>query len=205
MSLSEQEPRRRSIRRATPGVLTCPACAGPLKADAKWCPACNFTGGDSMAMFSESPPPLLPILDAAGLLKDEDIRKIESARESLRRRFPQFQWRVCTVVLPPDTSLPLFGFWLLNACPLHADESADERAWTVLLLIDADSGQAAAVPGYAAEPFLSDDEWKAILSTMAKSWQSRRPAEAIVRFFETTRRELDFAWNRYGARRPNRN
>jgi hypothetical protein len=205
MSPSEQEPRLRSISRANPGVLTCPACGGPLKADAKWCPACNFTGGDSMAMFSESPPPLLPILDAAGLLKEEDIRKIESARETLRRRFPQFQWRVCTVSLPQDTSLPLFGFWLLNACPLHASESADERAWTILLLINADSGQAAAVPGYAAEPFLSDDEWKSIISSMAEPWQARQPAEAIVSFFNNTRRQLDFAWKRYGALRPHRN
>ncbi len=155
-------------------------------------------------MFSDSPPPLLPILDAAGLLKDNDIRKIESARDVLRRRFPQFHWRICTVSLPQDTSLPVFGFWLLNACPLHLNETEDERSWTILLLINADSGQAAAIPGYAAEPFFSDDEWGSILATMAEPWQARRPAEAIIRFFKSSRSRLDRAWKLYGARHPNR-
>lgn len=156
-----------------------------------------------MAMFAGEPPPLLPILDAVELLKQSDIRKIEAARESLRRRFPQFQWLICTVSLPPETSLPLFGFWLLNACPLHDKETIEHRASTILLLINAGSGQAAAIPAYAAEPYFSNDEWKTILATMAAPWRSGKPAEAIIRFFESSRSHLDRAWKSYGARRSN--
>jgi hypothetical protein len=156
-------------------------------------------------MFSDTPPPLLPILDAAGILKEGDLLKIESARESLCRRFPQFQWRVCTVILPPDASLSLFGFWLLNACPLMAEETLEDRASTVLLLINADSGQVAAVPGYAVESYLSDETWKLILSSMAEPWRSGKPAEAIVRFFTGTRSHLENAWKRSGTRISARN
>ncbi|MES2660066.1 MAG: TPM domain-containing protein [Verrucomicrobiota bacterium] len=201
MSVSAENTRRGSSRRVTPGVITCPACAGPLKPDAKWCLSCNFTGGDSMLIFPEPAPPLLPILDAAGIFEDRDLRKIEGARDSLVRRFPQFQLKIFTVCLPSETRLSLFGFWLLNACPFHENETLEERAWTILLLINAETGQAAVVPGYAAEPFLSDDEWKGILATMSGPWQAGKPAEAVVRFFKSSHEQLDRAWKRFGSRR----
>ncbi|MEO5917759.1 MAG: TPM domain-containing protein [Luteolibacter sp.] len=200
MSDPSETTRRSAPRRVTSGIITCPACAGPLKPDAQWCPACNFTGGDSMVIFPDPPPPLLPILDAAGIFKDRDLRKIESARDAVSRRFPQFQWRICSVGLPRETRLSLFGFWLLNACPFHENETLEERAWTILLLVNADTGQAAVIPGYAAEPFLSDDEWKTILATMAESWRAGKPADAIVRFFNGSREQLNRAWRRFGSR-----
>lgn len=153
-----------------------------------------------MRIFTDSPPPLLPILDAAGIFKDKDVRRIEAGRDALRRRFPQFQWRICTVCLTAETSLPLFGFWLLNACPFHENETLEERAWTILLLVNADSGQAAVVTGYAAEPFLSDEEWKDILATMSEPWRSGLPADAVLRFFKSSRYQLNRAWRRYGSR-----
>ncbi len=156
-------------------------------------------------MFSDPPPPLLPILDAAGILEESDLVNIGSARESLRGRFPQFHWRVCTVILPPASSLSLFGFWLLNACPLLDEETLESRASTVLLLINADSGQVAAVPGYAVESYLADETWKLILSSMAEPWRSGKPGEAIVRFFTSTRGHLEIAWKRYGTRISTRN
>lgn len=194
-----------SFRAASPGVITCPACGAGLRADSNWCPGCGFTGGDTVAMFPDCPPPFLPILDAAGILKPNDVRKIEAARDSLRRRFPQFHWQVCTVILSPETRLPVFGFWLLNVCPLGEMEAADDRASTILLLINADSGQAAVIPGYAAESCLSDDVWKAILTSMAGPWRDGNPAEAIIQFFVNTRSQLERAWKSYGVRHTARN
>jgi len=152
-----------------------------------------------MAMFPEAPPPLLPILDAMGSLKKRELRKIEGARDKLMKRFPQFQWRVCMVGLPVETSLPLFGFWLLNACPLHELETAEQRTWTVLLLINADHGNVAVTSGYAAEPCMSDDEWQAVLADMVKPWNAGNPAAAICRFFKSTQRHLERNWKRFGS------
>jgi len=157
-----------------------------------------------MELFPDPPPPLLPILDAAGILNEREIGRIEAARDRLRRRFPQFQWRVCTVVLPPESNLSIFGFWLLNACPLHSKETAEDRASTVLLLINAGTGQVSAVRGYAAESCLSDDDWKAILETMAEPWRTGDPVEAVIRFFKITHIHLERAWKIYGARHPDR-
>jgi hypothetical protein len=157
-----------------------------------------------MDLFPEAPPPLLPILDAAGILSERDVWKIEAARDKLRRRFPQFHWRVCTVVLPAESDLLVFGFWLLNVCPLHGNESAEDRAATVLLLINAGTGQVAAVPGYAVESVLSDENWKTVLATMAAPWRDGQPVDAVIRFFNHARIHLERAWKSYGARRSAR-
>jgi hypothetical protein len=195
---------RSPSRAGSSGVNTCPACAGPLKVDSNWCPGCHFTGGDTVAMFPDNPPPFLPILDAAGILKPADLGKIEAARDRLCRRFPQFHWRICTVILPPETRLAVFGFWMLNACPLDENETPEARAATIFLLINADSGQAAVIPGYAAESCLSDDGWKEVLASMAGPWRAGAPAEAIVRFFKSTRSRLELVWKSYGIRKSAR-
>ncbi|MEO8617620.1 MAG: hypothetical protein ABI600_21000 [Luteolibacter sp.] len=153
-------------------------------------------------MFSDSPPPLLPILDVVGILNPSEVKKIETSRESLRRRFPQLHWRVCCVCLPPETGLSVFGFWLLNACPLYDKETSEERAWTVLLLIDVKSCLAAAIPGYAAETCLGDDKWQESLNAMAIPWKAGKTADAVVAFFENCRKQLDEAWKHHGARHP---
>lgn len=106
--------------------------------------------------------------------------------------------------LPPETKLPLFGFWLLNACPLHEKETSEERAWTVLLLIDVASGRAAAVPGYAAESCINDDDWQKALSSMGHRWESGNTADAVVEFFKSSRSHLDESWKRDGSRRANK-
>lgn len=157
-----------------------------------------------MDLFPEAPPPLLPVLDAAGILNERDVWKIEAARDKLRRRFPQFHWRVCTVILPPESNLSLFGFWLLNVCPLHGRETEENRASTVLLLINAGTGQVSAVRGYAVESCLSDDGWKAILETMAGPWRTGDPVEAVIRFFKNSGVHLERAWKTYGARHSDR-
>jgi TPM domain len=144
----------------------------------------------------------LMILDAAGIFPERDVWKIEAARDKLSRRFPQFHWRVCTVVVPLETNLSVFGFWLLNVCPLNGQETAADRAATVLLLINAGTGQVAAIPGYAVESILSDENWKAILATMAGPWQDGQPVEAVIRFFKSTRIHLERLWKNHGMRRP---
>lgn len=184
--------RQQSGRRPASGPV-CPACAAPLAANSQRCPSCKFTGADSMALFSD-PPPLLPLLDAAELWSDADVRLIEAARGKLRRRFPQFRFHVCSVMLPPETSLPLFGFWLLNACPFHLNETADERVWTVLLLINARTGQVSAIPGYAAGHWIGDDDLVRILSAMAPAWKAGKTARAVCRFFNICGRVLDRRW-----------
>lgn len=199
MTLSRKESHASSVSRTATG-FACPACGAAVAADAKRCPSCKFTGSDVMAMFGDRPPPLLPLLDAAGIWKAEDDRRFEHAGAKLRRRFPQFRIRICTVMLAAETSLPLFGFWLLNACPFDVNETAEDRAWAVLLLIDARNGRIAVVPGYSAERCLGDEHWLKALSSMAASWKKGATADAVICFFEKCSVLLDQSWKLRGRR-----
>ncbi len=66
------------------GDACCPACGGLVLPGAARCLGCAFTGEDSMRMFTESPPPLLPVLDVAGIFTDDGLRRIEAARTKVR-------------------------------------------------------------------------------------------------------------------------
>lgn len=176
-----------------------------ISADASRCHGCGFTGADTLVLFPDPPPPLLPVLDAAGLWDQQDLKRIEVAREKIRRRFPQFKFHVCTVMLPPATRLPVFGFWLLNVCPLYIQETPEDRSWTVLLLINARTGAVAVVPGYSAERWLSDEDWTKVLWSMAAGWKGGDSVEAVLRFFETATTFLGHSWKARGLRRGKRN
>jgi hypothetical protein len=154
-----------------------------------------------MATYPDPPPPLLPVLDAAGIWTPGNIGEIETARDKLRRRFPQFRFHICTVMMPRETILPVFGFWLLNVCPLHANETEEDRAWTVLLLINARTGQAAVVPGYHAERWLSDDDWSKALAAMDSAWKAGKSAGAVLSFFAAGATLLDQSWKLRGSPR----
>ena len=200
MSVFRQAQRNPGPSQANAAGPACPSCAAHLAADANRCPSCGFTGGDTLRLFSD-PPPLLPVLDAAELWSGSDLKRIETAREKLRRAFPQFHFHICSVMLPEGAKLPLFGFWLLNVCPFYVNETAADRAWSVLLLIDARSGSMAVVPGYSAERWLTDEDWSKALWSMAPRWKAGRSSDAVIRFLETAGTFLGQAWKARGSRR----
>jgi hypothetical protein len=151
-----------------------------------------------MRMFTESPPLLLPVLDVAEIFSEDGLRRIDAARTRVRLKFPQFRWAVCTVNLPPDTSLSLFGFWLMNACPRRESETPEARAWTILLLMDVTSRKAATIPGYGAEPFLDDSDWTAAMARVSGPWLAGNPATAVTAFLNASHDRLESAWKRHG-------
>ena len=154
-----------------------------------------------MEMFPGPAPPLLPVLDAAAVWTEEDMERIEKARDNLVGRFPQFRWHLCSVDLPAGDSLSVFGFWLLNVCPSPANGTVEDRPWTVLLVLNAGTGQAAAVPGYSAERWLGDDGLKRALAAMSAPWKGGRAADAVIRFFEACGDRLGSAWKTRGRPR----
>lgn len=201
MSSHTDPSRRRSSQRNVRVIFHCPGCGKPLAPNSNWCEFCGFTGAKTLEIFSGMPPPPLPILDAVALWNPQDLKLIETAREAIVLRLPQFQWRICCVKLPPQTSLPLFGFWLLNASPLLENETVLQREWTVLLLLDVNSGQAAVVPGYSAEAWLSDEDWKRVIKHMVPHWQRGHTAAAVVEFFDQAQNFLNLAWQQNGSRK----
>ncbi len=195
----------RRRRAAEPSALyqhACPACLVRSDKNPQWCPSCQFTGGDTMTLFPGPPPPLLPILDAASILDPKQANTVTKAITKLQSRFPQFRFRICSAHLPPDTRIRLFGFWLMNACPLADGESPHDRAWTILLVINTANHRATVIPGYYAERWLSDDQCQKAMETMKPHWQAENHTKAILAFLNSTKSLLESSWRRAGAPKP---
>ena len=73
-------------------------------------------------------------------------------------------------------------------------ETDDDRAWTILLLLNVATGKAAVVPGYAAERCLEDADLRKILIAMKPLWSGGRTVDAVLRFFETCAAFLEQSW-----------
>ena len=204
MSASANRSRTNALQRSGRGIYSCPACSGAVRIASKWCPSCHFTGSHTIDMFAGISPPLPLVFDAAEVLDPAKIRKIESAILKLQKKFPQFRWRVCTVCLPVDRRLSLFGFWLFNTAPLAEEERSESREWTVLLTVNALTGEAVVTAGYAVETCISDNDWVALLDRMEKPWSRGNPSGAILRFMAATSRHLELSWKRFGVRRQRR-
>ena len=174
----------------------CPSCREKLDREAKWCPKCGFTGGKSLELFGDSPPPLLPILDVTNLWNKKEEKNIKAAVSTFEKRFPQLRWRICSVALDAETSLPMFGFWLMNVCPLAQDETAEDREWTLLLVIDANTGRGSVTPGYSAEVWLSDEMWEVALDELSGPFRGGRPDLAVVNFLKSAQALFEKAWKR---------
>lgn len=187
----EYSPKRFAI-----ASVSCPSCHMKLEREASWCGACGFTGQKSIDMFGDDPPPLLPILDVADLWSEKEQKSITSAVKKFNKRFPQVNWRICAVSLEPEVNLSVFGFWLMNVCPLELGETEEDREWTILLLVDGKSCSATVTPGYRAELWLSDEMWDRILAESVSLLVSGQPVEAVSVFLNRTRKLMDDAWER---------
>lgn len=188
--------REYSPKRFAISSVTCPSCHAKIDREAKWCDACGFTGATTVGMFGDSPPPLLPILDVADLWDAKAQRKITEEVRAFGKRFPQLRWRICSVALGAEVSLPLFGFWLMNASPLIPGESAEDREWAILLLVDSNSGRASVTAGYQAEVWLSDEMWAKALAETAEPLRTGHPDRAVVLFLRKAKHLFESAWKR---------
>ncbi|MDP4626091.1 MAG: hypothetical protein NWT08_13250 [Akkermansiaceae bacterium] len=193
------EIREFSPKRFAIASVTCPSCQIRIERDTKWCEACGFTGSKSMDMFGENPPPLLPILDVVDLWTPKEQKKIASAVKAFGKRFPQIKWRICAVMLGAEVSLPVFGFWLMNVCPLNTGETEEDREWTVLLLVDGKTGNTSVTTGYRAEVWLSDENWVPALAEASSAMRQGDTLQAVTNFLKTAKASFEKAWKRSQA------
>lgn len=189
MSSGQRRTRIRSPRVA----FTCPACQTQIDPVDR-CPNCQFTGADTMRMFPGPVPEIQTMNDQADLFDSSALKVIDRSRKRLAKRFPQFRWRVCTVNLPAETNLRLYGFWLLNVLPIQSDESESDRLWTVLLVINVAANRAAVATGYSAEPWLGNDQWDKTLAAMIPAWKAGDYGKSVAAFYDASRILLENSW-----------
>lgn len=84
----------------------------------------------------------------------------------------------------------------MNVCPLLPEESEEDREWTVLLLIDAESGRASVTTGYGAEVWLSPEMWEKALMETRDPFLRGQNDKGVVDFLGVVRTLLEMAWKR---------
>ena len=186
--------REYSAKRFSKGGVTCPLCRAKVGREVKWCERCSFTGSKTLEMFGDTPPPLQPILDVADYWTERDCKKIERAVQRFNKRFPQIRWRFCAVALDPEISMPLFGFWIMNVCPLGPEETAEQREWTILFLVDSDTGRVSITTGYKAEIWLTEEMWEKALAETNDPLARGKNGLAVVSFLESAVEQFSQAW-----------
>ena len=96
--------------------------------------------------------------------------------------------------LAPEMNLALFGFWLLNACPLLSDETDESREWTVLLLVDGASTRVSISCGYRAEVWVSTEMWNQIIPDATALISKQKPLKAVLHLIQRSEKLFETAW-----------
>jgi len=70
--------------------------------------------------------------------------------------------------------------------------------------INATTGKVAVVPGYAAEVWLSNDQWENALSNMNDAWLNGNSGKAVAEFLKAATSLLDETWHRLYSKKSAR-
>ncbi|HEX2750724.1 MAG TPA: TPM domain-containing protein [Verrucomicrobiales bacterium] len=103
------------------------------------------------------------VTDAAGVLTDGEVMRLDAALREFEARFPQLFAAVYCGALPQQTGLRQFGFWLLNraaVCELDVTRPNEHGA---LIVIDTHGRAAAVVLGYFLECYLDERDCQRVL------------------------------------------
>jgi len=147
----------RIFNRAT---VVCPSCLQRFEESARQCQRCGFDAYRVVAQFPFDPPVMELMMDNVGVADDKLRSDLERAVGKVVRKFPQLGFYFCFVEMDDPVKLPEFGFWLMNASLLQDGQVEEDRAWSLLLLIDVKRGLVSFTPGYAIEAFIEDSKWE---------------------------------------------
>lgn len=179
-------------------IWHCPACGERVADKAPRCPACRFTGQDTIDQFGDTFPPFKSIMDFAECWTDSEISAIRKAQHHLRRKFPQVRLHVESIALPESASLSTYGMWRVNTAPLGTHETSVHRTWALLLVVDVPSGKASITCGYRISHWLRDSEWCEVMEPMRAEWQKGKRGDAVCAFLAGAERRILEVWKVQG-------
>jgi uncharacterized membrane protein YgcG len=124
------------------------------------------------------------VTDAAGVLSDGDVERLDHALDGFERRFPQLFTAVYCGALPQQTSLRQFGFWLLNRAAVCEIDVTRPNENGAIFVIDTHGRSAALVMGYYLECYLDERDARHILEAGRHEFHRGLWASAILAAIE---------------------
>jgi uncharacterized membrane protein YgcG len=135
------------------------------------CRHCGYSLAETDEIFGSDAVLLDRITDAAGVLTDAEMSRLNTALMQFEARFPQLFAVVYCGALPQQTALRQFGFWLLNraaVCELDVTRPNENGA---LFIIDTHGRSAALVLGYFLECYLDERDSQRVLEAGRRDFQ----------------------------------
>ena len=164
--------------------MRCPYCQGPLKPSATECPACRLSYPRVSALVGAVPFITPLVADTTGTLRSADHQRIKRRLARLQKRFPQIVPQVVMHRFPAEHPFSMHAFWLFNAADFAGASRRGRENHALMLAIDPYRGEAAIIPGYGLEPFLTRDALNRLLEQAEPAWQDLRWTDGILRVLE---------------------
>ena len=149
----------------------CPECSKILRnRSIEKCDYCGFSYRYLQKFLpTEHLPILTPVLDLSKKLTDTENRGILKVINYISKRYPQVSPKVCLIPLQADIKIHQMALWMLNQCPLAESETAENKHWQILLLIDTSNNISALSYGYHIEKFIPDESASKLISKLNRS------------------------------------
>ncbi len=151
--------------------MKCPRCTQAVAPGGDACLHCGYSLAVTDEVFGADDVLISRVTDAAGVLSEGDIERIELAMKQFEGRFPQLFTAVYCGALPQQTSLRQFGFWLLNraaVCELEVTRANDHGS---MFIIDTHGKSVALILGYFLECYLDERDSRAVLDAGRRDFQ----------------------------------
>ncbi len=180
MADSPEKRKQYAARKFYRATVVCPSCLQRFRETADTCQRCGFDAHRVVQQFNYAAPVLEQVIDNAGVITPDWQPELDQAIARVERRFPQVGFYFCTVNLDDPVKLPEFGFWMMNACQLEPHQQEQDRAWSMLVLLDVNRGLISLTPGYALEAFIEDSAWEDALRQISSDLAAREYKQALL-------------------------
>lgn len=164
--------------------MRCPYCQTALSANSPECPSCRLTFPRTVALLGAAPRLVETLSDGANLIPASDHGRLRKRIAGVQERFPQLVLEVVTYRFPAEHPFSTHVFWLFNAAEFAGSMRRGKDNHAIMLVIDPGRLEAAVIPGYGLEPFLSSEALGHLLDLAAPAWEEGRWVDGIVRVID---------------------
>lgn len=147
--------------------MYCPSCGHRLESSVERCDRCGFHLGIVDLRYGAEEVVLDQVTDATHFLRGHDKERLSDAIDAFETQFPQFFPIFYVAELSAGTRLTEFAAWLLNRGRVPTVDGFRDNASAYLVVIDLTSRSMTVVAGYSAEPFVSENDLRELLSDVA--------------------------------------
>ena len=131
----------------------CPRCTQGVSPGDECCVHCGFSITVMDEQYGSDAVLLDRVTDAAGVLSEPELDRLNEALVEYERQFPQLFATVYCGALPQQSSLRQFGFWLLNRAAVCDVDATRPNEHGTALVLDIHGRAAFLLHGYLVRGF----------------------------------------------------